>query len=251
MPDAEQGEMPFLDHLEELRWRLIWSAGAIFLGAVAGFFLVTYLDVIGLLARPIQGLIPDDRLLYTSPTTPIMVTLKLSVVVGIILALPVIAYQGWKFVAPALYEHERKTVIPAIGVSFLLFLGGIAMAYFLVLPLGLRFLLGFQAEALSPIITIDEYLRFATRLILTFGLIFEMPVVMTALAFLGVLDGSELRTYRRHAILIMAAGAAFLTPADAGTMLMMLVPTWLLYELSIVLAEWTARRRFPGTANGE
>lgn len=251
MPDVDGGEMPFLDHLEELRWRLIWSVGAILVGAVAGFFLVTHLDVIGLLARPIRGLLPEDRLLYTSPTTPIMVTLKLSAVVGIILALPVLAHQGWKFVAPALYEHEKKTMIPAIAVSFLLFLAGIAMAYFLVLPLGLQFLLGFQAEALNPIITIDEYLRFATRLILAFGLIFEMPVVMTALAFMGVLDGSELREYRRHAIVIMAAGAAFLTPADAGTMLMMLAPTWLLYELSIVLAAWTARRRFGRTASGE
>ncbi|MFQ5689291.1 MAG: twin-arginine translocase subunit TatC [Gemmatimonadota bacterium] len=247
-----QAEMPFLDHLEELRWRIIWSLVALVVASVVGFFVVTQLDVIGLLERPIRGLLPDRTLMYTSPTTPILVTFKLTFVVGLILTLPFLAYQAWAFLSPALYEHERRFVIPAISVGFVLFLAGVAMAYFLVLPVGLRFLLGFQAESLSPIITIDEYLRFATGIILAFGIIFEMPVLLVLLAMLGVVSPATLRRYRRHALVVIAILSAVLTPADVGTMIMMMAPMVLLYELSIWLirivvpgrneASWLARR---------
>ena len=228
-------EMPFLDHLEELRKRVIWSLVALVALSVIGFFMVTELNVIGILERPFHQVLPDQYLRYTSPTTPVVVTFKLAFVVGFILALPIIAYQAWAFFSPALYEHEKKFVVPAIGVGFVLFLAGIAMAYFLVLPLGLRFLIGFQAESLTPIITVDEYLRFATRLILAFGLIFEMPVVLVLLSFLGIVTPTGLRKYQRHALIILAITAAMLTPADLGTMFMLLVPMLLLYELSIWL----------------
>lgn len=236
----DQAEMPFLDHLEELRRRVIWSLGALIVLSVAGFFLVTRLDVIGVLERPFHHVMPDHDLLFTSPTTPVMVTLKLSFVLGLILALPVIAYHAWAFFSPALYEHERRFIVPAIAVGFALFLAGIAMAYFLTLPLGLQFLLGFQAESLSPIITIDEYLRFATRLILAFGIIFEMPVVLVLLGMLGIVTPEGLRKYRRHAVVGLAVASALLTPADVGTMLMLLVPMFLLYELSIWLVKLVA-----------
>lgn len=230
-------EMPFLDHLEELRWRIIWSLTALLVASIAGFFLVTELNVIGILERPIRDLLPGQRLVYTSPTTPILVTFKLAFVVGLILALPVAAYHAWAFLSPALYEHERRYAVPAISVGLVLFMAGVAMAYFLVLPLGLRFLLGFQAEALSPIITIDEYLRFATSIILAFGFIFEMPVILVVLAFLGVVTPATLRKYRRYALVLLAVTSAILTPADVGTMLMMLTPMVLLYELSIWLIQ--------------
>ncbi len=184
---------------------------------------------------------PDQNLLFTSPTTPVVVTFKLAFVVGFIMALPVIAFQAWSFFSPALYEHEKRLVIPAIGVGFLLFLAGIAMAYFFVLPLGLNFLLGFQAESLEPIITIDEYLKFATRLIIAFGVIFEMPVVLVLLGLLGIVTPAGLRKYRRHAIVVLAIAAALLTPADIGTMLMLFTPMILLYELSIWLVRVVVR----------
>jgi sec-independent protein translocase protein TatC len=234
---TEAAEMPFLDHLEELRRRIIWALLALAICAVLGFFVVTELDVIGLLERPFQRVMPDQNLLFTSPTTPVVVTFKLAFVVGFILALPVIAYQAWAFFSPALYEHEKKLVIPAIGIGFLLFLAGIAMAYFFVLPLGLNFLLGFQAESLEPIITIDEYLKFATRLILAFGLIFEMPVVLVLLGMLGIVTPAGLRRYRRHAIVGLAIASALLTPADVGTMAMLFTPMILLYEASIWLVK--------------
>lgn len=232
---ADPAEMPFLDHLEELRRRVIWCLVALVLLSIAGFFLVTEAGILELLERPFNQVLPNEGLRYTSPTTPVVITFKLAFVVGFILALPVIAYQTWAFFSPALYEHEKKYVVPAISVGFALFLVGIAMAYFLVLPLGLRFLIGFQAETLTPIITVDEYLRFATRLILAFGLIFEMPVVLVLLSFMGVVTPAGLRKYQRHALVILAIASALLTPADLGTMFMLLVPMVLLYELSIWL----------------
>jgi sec-independent protein translocase protein TatC len=229
------GEMPFLDHLEELRKRVIWSLVAFVALSIVGFFLVTEFGVLEILEHPFNQVLPDEGLRYTSPTTPVVVTFKLAFVVGFILALPVIAYQAWAFFSPALYDREKQYIIPAITVGFVLFLAGIAMAYFLVLPLGLRFLIGFQAETLTPIITVDEYLRFATRLILAFGIIFEMPVVLVLLSFMGIVTPAGLRKYQRHALVTLALISALLTPADLGTMFMLLVPMVLLYELSIWL----------------
>ncbi len=237
------GEMPFLEHLDELRSRLIWVGVSVLLLSVAGFFIVTELDVIGLLKRPITPLIPDGMLLFTSPTEPMTVTLKLSFVVGIILGLPIIVYHSWAFLAPALFEKEKRMIVPALLGAFVLFLLGVAMAYFLVLPFGLRFLLGFQTQALAPIITIGEYLRFATRLILAFGLIFQLPLVALLLSVMGLIDADVLRRFRRHAIVAVSLLAALLTPADVGTMLMMMVPLLVLYEFSILVVSLVDRRR--------
>lgn len=249
-------EMPFLEHLEELRSRLIWVSVSVLTLSVVGFFLVTQFDVIGLLKRPFvqamedlaaspdfTAVIPDGQLLFTSPTEPMSVTLKLAFVVGVILALPIIVYHVWSFLSPALFEREKKAVVPAVIGGFVLFLMGVAMAYFLVLPLGLRFLLGFQTEALTPIITIGEYLRFATRLILAFGIIFELPLVSLLLSFLGIIDASTLKRYRRHAIVGVAIVSAILTPADVLTMLMMMGPLVVLYEFSILLVATVGRRQ--------
>jgi sec-independent protein translocase protein TatC len=234
--------MPFLDHLEELRSRLIWSLATLVALSIAGFFVVTGFDVIGILKQPLEYVLPGQDLLFTNPTTPVVVTFKLSFVVGLILALPVLAWHAWRFFEPALYDNERRFVIPAIGLGFVLFLAGIAMAYFFVLPIGLKFLLGFQAESLSPIITVDEYLRFATRLILAFGMVFEMPVVLVLLSMLGIVTSAGLRKYQRHAIVGLAVASALLTPTDPGTMLMLLAPMLLLYELSILLVRMVGRR---------
>jgi sec-independent protein translocase protein TatC len=241
--------MPFLEHLDELRSRLIWMGVTVLTLSVAGFFIITELDVIGLLKLPIVPLVPEGMLLYTSPTEPMAVTLKLSFVVGIILSAPVLVYHIWGFLAPALFEHEKKAVVPAVIGGFLLFLLGVAMAYFLVLPLALQFLLGFQTQALAPIITIGEYLRFATRLILAFGIIFELPLVALMLSMLGLIDAGSLRKFRRHAIVAVSLLSALLTPADVGTMLMMMVPLLVLYEISVLLVAFVDRRRLTGRSS--
>lgn len=239
----DNAEMPFLDHLEELRWRIIWSLVAVAVLSVGGFFIVTELGVLELLERPLQHTLQSDQLFFTNPTTPIMVSLKLGFVVGLILSLPLLSYHAWAFLSPALYPRERKLIIPTILAGFVLFLFGIAMAYFLVLPLGLRFLLNFQADTLSPIITIDEYLRFATRLILAFGIVFEMPLIMLLLGYLGLVTPESLRKSWRYAVVGIAVVSAILTPADIGTMVMMMAPMLVLYELSIWLVRIVVRRR--------
>ena len=241
-------EMPFLDHLEELRWRLVWSLVVLIVACVLGFIAVTQLDVLGLIERPIRDLLPpDQKLIYTSPTTPLFVTFKLAFVGGLVLALPFLGYQLWAFLAPALYDHERRFVVPAIAAASVLFLAGVAMAYFLVLPLGLKILLGFHSESLQPFITIDAHLRFAVGLILAFGAIFELPVVLVLLSVMGIVTSSGLAKYRRHAIVVLAILSAFLTPADPYTMLMMLAPMMLLYESSIWVIRAIAGRREPGS----
>lgn len=251
MTDVDRTEMPFLDHLDELRTRLIWSIAAVGVASVAGFFLVTELELIRLLEAPIRDHIPGEKLMYTSPTTPVVVTFKLAFVTGVVLALPVVAYQVWAFLSPALLERERRYVIPGLWVGFLLFLAGVAMAYFVVLPLGLGFLLSFQAGSLEPIITVDEYLSFATRMLLAFGLIFEMPVVLVLLSLVGVVTPDGLRRYRRHGLVAIALVAAILTPADIGTMLLMMAPMVMLYEASIWLVALIGRRTGGGRRTSE
>ena len=241
--NRDQAEMPFLDHLDELRSRLIRALLALLVGLVVGLVAVTQWDVLGIVERPIADLLPDENLNFSSPTTPFVITLKLGFIVGLLAALPYLAWQAWAFLAPALYENERKFAIPTIAAGTVLFAAGISMAYFLVLPLGLRILLTFYTEQLTPVIMIGDYLTFATRLILAFGLIFELPVVLVFLSLLGVVTPEGLAKYRRHAIVVMAVVSAFLTPADPYTMLAMMLPMMLLYEASVVMTRVLRRRR--------
>ena len=170
-----QAEMPFLDHLDELRSRLIWSLVALIVGLVLGLVAVAEFNVLGIVERPIRDLLPSESLSFTSPVTPFFITLKLGFIVGLMLVFPFLTYQAWRFLSPALYENERRFAVPSIAIGTLLFMGGVAMAYFVVLPLGLKILLGFYSDQLTPVIMIGEYLNFATKLIPAFGLIFEMP----------------------------------------------------------------------------
>ena len=234
--------MPFLDHLEELRWRLLYSLLAVVLATVVGWVIVERIDVIGLLMRPIAPHLPGGRLNYTSPTDPFFITLKFAFIVGLVLSSPFVLYQVWAFLAPALYEREKRLVIPAIGSGVLLFIAGAAAGYFLVLPRALAVLLGFQNQALQPIITADRYFGFAAQIILAFGAVTELPLVVIMLTILGVVTPAGLRKNRRFALLAAAALAAFLTPPDALSMLMMMVPLLLLSEASI-WCSWVVRRR--------
>lgn len=244
MPDQDaRGEMPFLDHLEELRWRLLYSLGAIVLGTVIGWFVGQHVDVLELLKRPIAPYIPGGRLVFTSPAEPFLLTLKIAFAVGLVLASPVVVYQLWSFLAPALYQRERRIIVPSLVVGLVLFAAGAAAAYFYALPAALRVLFGFQRADLAPVITIDRYFGFAIPFILAFGAITELPLVVTILSALGVITPRILIKYRRWAIMIGAIAAAFLSPPDALSMMMMLVPILLLYEVSILCSWVVARRR--------
>ena len=240
---TSRGEMPFLDHLEELRWRLLYALGAIVIGTVAGWFIVQHVDILEVLKRPIAPFLPDGRLVFTSPAEPFLLTLKIAFAVGLVLASPVVVYQLWAFLAPALYQRERRIIVPALIVGVMLFGLGAFAAYSYALPAALRVLFDFQRADLAPVITIDRYFGFAIPFIMAFGAITELPLVITILAALGVVTPQQLSRHRRWAVMIGAIAAALLSPPDALSMIMMLVPILLLYEVSIWCAWVAARRR--------
>jgi sec-independent protein translocase protein TatC len=241
-PDA--AEMPFLDHLEELRWRIIWSLVALVTGVGLAFFVLLQYDVIGLLERPILPYLGGRKLVFTHPGDPFSIVLNASMVIGVALALPVILHQLWSFVAPALYRHEKRVAVGVFVFATLLFVGGAALAWFEVLPLALPWLMGFGGPALEPMITASEYFGFATSLALAFGIAFELPILILALAALGIVTPQFLNRYRRHAIVAVVIVGAFLTPGDlVWTTIAMAVPLYLLYEISVVLSYVVYRRR--------
>ncbi len=235
--------MPFLDHLEELRWRILYSLLAVVLCTLVGWLIVERVDVIGLLTRPIAPLIPGGKLRVTSPTEPFFITLRFAFVLGLLLASPVVIYQAWAFLAPALYARERRLIVPALSVGVLLFLGGAAVAYQWVLPRALAVLLSFQRNVFDPLITADKYFAFAAQLIIAFGVVTELPLVIVILASLGLVTPQFLARHRRYALVLAAVAAALLTPPDAVSMLLMMVPLLLLYEVSILCAWVVTRRR--------
>ena len=247
MPKFERGaagEMPFLDHLEELRWRILYSLLALVVCTILGFVLVTRLDVLGLLIAPIQPFLGGTKLKYLSPTDPFFITLKLAILVGALLASPLVIYQLWAFLAPALLPSEKRVIVPALYLGLVLFAAGVAMSYEIVLPMTLRFTMGFQTESLEQAIVIGEYMSVVTRLLMAFGIVFELPVVVLILSALGLVTPEFLASKRRHALAIITVLAAVLTPGDVITVtLMMMAPLAVLYELSIWLARLVTRRR--------
>ena len=241
---APGNEMPFLDHLEELRKRLFWIAGAILIGIVVAFALLSKLDIIRLLERPILPLLNGQKLIYTHPGTSFHILLNASLALGIILASPVIVGQIWGFLSPALYAHEKRVVIPVLISMVLLFLAGVSLSYFVVLPLTLKFLMGIESTALTPMISAIEYFDLAISMCIAFGVIFEVPIAVLALTALGILSPAFLSKYRRHAVVICIVAAAFITPgADPYSLFALAVPLYLLYELSVFVAVFVHRAR--------
>jgi len=237
-----KGEMPFLDHLEELRWRILWSLLALIVGAVVGFFLLQRFDVFGLLKEPIAPYLPDGKLFITRPTDAFIITIKLAVVIGAVLASPVIFAQIWRFLAPALYAHEKRYIVPALLAGLLLFLAGAAMAYLWVLPAVFRILYGFRLGDIEWIITADEYFALATQIILAFGIMFQLPIVMVVLATLGLVHPRTFARQRPIALVIGSIVAALLTPPDVVSMMMMLLPLMLLYETGLIVSRIIVKR---------
>jgi sec-independent protein translocase protein TatC len=249
MVEHESNEMPFLDHLEELRWRIIWSLIALVIAVGAAFAALMRVDVIGLLEKPISPYLHGGKLVYTHPGDPFSIVLNAAVVLGVIIALPIILYQIWAFVSPALHRHEKRILVPLFFFATVLFLAGVALAFFVVLPLAVSWLMGFQTQALSPMITASEYFSFATSMTLAFGLCFELPIVILALAMLGIVTPQLLNRYRRHALVICAIAGAFLTPGDlVWTTMAMAIPLYLLFELSVALTYVVYRRRVKNEA---
>lgn len=232
----EEGEkLPFTAHLEELRLRLIKSAVAV----IAGFALCYGFSepLFAFLVRPLAAALPQgSHLAMLRVQEGFLTYLKIALLAGVFLASPVILYQAWKFVAPGLYPQERRYVWPFVGTATFFFLAGASFAYWVVFPFGFRFLLAYANGPIQASISIDAYLGFATRLLLAFGIVFELPVVVFFLAKMSLITYRPLVKGRGYALVVIFVVAAVLTPPDVFTQILMAVPLYLLYEISIVVA---------------
>jgi sec-independent protein translocase protein TatC len=237
--------MPFLDHLEELRWRLFRCASALAV-TIIGCFALLYtkkVDVIVILARPVQPFM-DGPLISTHPSELFNIVMDVSIALGVILASPVLAWQIWAFLSPALYRHEKKVIIPVLVGAAVLFLAGMALAYFFVLPVTLGFLLGFQSESVTPTLRVGEYMGFVIAMCLAFGAAFQLPIVVLLLSALGIVSPPMLRRFRRHAFVGCMIAAALITPgSEIISLLALTAALYFLYELSIGLSAIVTRRR--------
>lgn len=240
----DTAEMPFLDHLEELRLRILRALGALIAGIGAGIWVVQRFSVIEVLKSPIAPYLPDGRLTILSPTDPILILLKLGALLGVVLASPVILWQLWAFLSPALYEKEKKAIVPALFVGMVLFLLGGALGFLIVVPKALSVLLSIQAGAFATMITYDRYFGFVLQIILAMGISFELPLVMVILGVLGVVTPAMLSRFRRHAVVLAFVGGALLSPGpDIFSMLLMTVPLIFLYEVGLAGVVVVHRRR--------
>ncbi|MCB0361177.1 MAG: twin-arginine translocase subunit TatC [Bdellovibrionales bacterium] len=233
----EDANQTLIEHLTELRVRIMWSLLWIFCGFVLcwGFSDVLF-DII---RRPIAPYLKDTTggLVFTAPTDKFIAHIKVSGLFGVILSCPFWIYNLWKFIVPALYEKEKKFAVSFVGFGSCLFLLGVNFVYFIVLPMAFKFLMTFGGTTDSPMITIGEYLSFFIMTTLVFGAAFEMPLVLALLGVLGVITSDFLRNYRRYAYVLLALASALFTPPDALSMVMMLVPMMLLYESSVLLVK--------------
>lgn len=228
--------MTIIEHLEELRRRLLFAVLAFAAGIAVSFLFVE--PILALLIRPI------GQVVFLAPTEAFFVRLKVAALAGAFLSLPVVLYQVWRFIGVGLTATERRYALSLLPFSLLLFVGGAAFAFFAILPVGVKFLLGYQTEQLIPMISIGAYLSFATAFVLAFGLVFQLPLVILFLARLGIVTPASLAAGRKYALLGIVILSAVLTPGgDVVSQGLMALPTYVLYELSIWIARAVAPRR--------
>ena len=232
--------MPFLDHLEELRWRLIKSILSILLGAVVSFYFIDL--IIEFLIKPTEGLKNAMDLQVLKVQGMFMIKWGIALLGGVVVSVPVLTYQLWKFIAPGLYIDEKKYIIPLILFTFLSFISGLVFAYMIVIPFSLSFFTSVGLEGIENNFSINYYFNFITWLMLGSGLIFELPVVVFILSIIGLLTPAFMRHYRRYAIVLILVISAFITPPDPVSLVLMSIPLLLLYEISIGVS-WLVNRK--------
>ena len=238
----EDEKLPFTSHLEELRKRLITSFIAIGVGFVVSFgFKERLFDI---LVQPLIKVMKDgETLIYTGLPEAFFTYLKVSLLTGLIVASPILLYQFWMFVAPGLYRKERSLMVPIVILSSFFFIGGALFGYFVVFPWGFKFFMGFATETIRPLPSMKEYFGFSAKLLLAFGLVFELPLVLTFMAKLGIVSVDFLKKNRKYALLLFFAGAAILTPPDVITQVLMALPLMVLYEISIIGAKIFGKKK--------
>jgi len=231
----DEPRMTFTAHLEELRSRLLKCLIAVGIGFVGSYFFKE--EFFQILSRPLLKAMGDKgTMIFTGVPEPFFVYLKVALVAGIFFTAPIIIYEIWAFIAPGLYIQEKKYVVPFVFFSSLLFLVGALFAYFVVCPFGFRFLLGFAAHNIQPMLAIKEYFSFSTKLLLAFGFVFQLPLFIVFLSKAGIVTPETLSRQRKYVILLIFAVAAFLTPPDVATQFMMAGPLLALFEIGIIMA---------------
>jgi sec-independent protein translocase protein TatC len=231
---------PLMSHLQELRNRLIKASAAVLTGAIVAF--VFRERIFDLIVAPYDEIAGESDLVFFRPTEAFSLFMRLSLFGGFVLASPVVIWQTWAFVAPALTKREKRVVVPIVLVLVLLFLAGITIGYW-SLQRGLEFLIGFGGDKLEPVIGGNDYLSFAMRFLLVFGISFEFPVFLYAAAAMGVVTWRRLASGRRWAVLLIVSVGAVLTPSgDPLTLLLLSVPLYALYEATIWIVRFTIRR---------
>ena len=247
MDEAVDQRMSFLDHLGELRKRIVWSVVAILVGLLIALSFAERL--MKFVRRPFEAAIPGAKLVFLTPTEAFWVYMKVALIAGIVLALPVVLYQVWAFVAPGLHTHEKRFAVPFVFVGSLFFLIGAAFAQLVVIPFAMRFLVSFPGSDLTPMISVGSYVDFVLKFTLAFGAIFELPVAITLASRMGLVTPQFLAKNRKYAVLLTFVVAAILTPTpDIFNQSLMAGPMILLYELGIISARIFGRRPKPAPA---
>jgi sec-independent protein translocase protein TatC len=250
--DIDATKAPLIEHLIELRRRLMWTLAAVFAAFVVCFYFAK--PIYNLLLWPYRAAVGVDvpiELIYTAPQEFFFTEIKLALFGAIFIAFPVIASQLYMFVAPGLYRAERKAFLPFLFATPILFLMGAALVYFVAMPLAMTFFLSMQQTGDVQIVLtakVSEYLSLIMALILGFGICFQLPVLLTLLARAGIVTAAGLKRYRRHAILGVFVAAAVLTPPDPISQIALAVPTLLLYELSIFAVALVEKKRAAAAA---
>lgn len=245
----DEKKLPLTSHLQELRKRLILSFIAVGVGFI---FCYAFADsIFNILAAPLLKMMPSGgSLIFISVAEAFFTYMKVAFIAGLILTSPVILYQIWAFVAPGLYRHEKRYVVPFIFLGSFFFALGIFFGYFVAIPIGFKFLLGYATDFIKPMPSMKEYLSFSIKFLLAFGLVFEFPVVLLILAKIGVVDSKKLARQRKYAILLIFIFAAVMTPPDLISQVLVALPLMGLYELSILLAKLFGKKSTPVSSEG-
>ena len=236
--------MPFLDHLEELRWRILKGLLALIVAFSVSFTICMHYDMFKLLTKPIVPFLKDGSLVYTHPFTPFTVLMQIAMAFAIVLASPVVGYQVWAFLSPALTTRERRTIVPVLAGAAVLFLLGVSLAVFIFLPQTMALMKMIPSSNLQPMITADDYFSLLMQLSLAFGAVFELPILILTLTALGLMTPKLLVHYRRHAFVALLVICEIITPGDLIiSTLMLFIPVYGLYEFSILLSRVMFRKR--------
>ncbi len=239
---ASDSDMGFLDHLEELRWRIIKSLVGIVIGSVVvGFFIDWIMN--NIIFAPAAQSNPPLSIINLRPYGQFIIYMEVIFIGGAVLSVPNIIYQIWKFVEPALKENERKYVTGVVVFTSLCFLSGVVFSYFLMLPAALGFFANFGSTIIENKISADEYMSFVISLVIASGLVFELPMLSFFLSKIGILKPSFMRKYRRHALVAILLIAGIVTPGpDITSQVMLGIPLVGLYELSILICKFSQKK---------